>query len=90
MATGIVRIEPIESIVDGDTSANRYWTGPGLTRFASEFPDTSKFAPESAWNPKASSIADVGSLMNANNTIANMYTLEPLYIRRSYAEEKVT
>jgi tRNA threonylcarbamoyladenosine biosynthesis protein TsaB len=90
VATGIVRIEPIESIVDGDTSANRYWTGPGLTRFASEFPDTSKFAPESAWNPKASSIADVGSLMNANNTIANMYTLEPLYIRRSYAEEKVT
>jgi len=89
VSIGDVRIESVESItLDAATSA-RHWTGPGLAKFRVEFPHAELLAREAVWNPTASSIADVGSLMIADNEFADIYSLEPLYIRRSYAEEKV-
>ncbi len=88
---GDVRICSVDSLaaesetgVDIDTLL----TGPGLTKFGAELQDFHRLAEPSVWNPHAGSVAELASIMIGNNDVADIYTLEPLYIRRSYAEEK--
>jgi len=89
LAVGEVRIEAIESVVEQTVARGLHVTGPGLLKFAGRFPESSSLADPSLWNPGAAAVAQLGSLLLTDNTLADPNTLEPLYIRRSYAEEKV-
>ncbi len=63
-------------------------TGPGLIKFGAELSENHRLADPLLWNPHAGSVAELASIMIGNDDVADIYTLEPLYIRRSYAEEK--
>lgn len=89
LAVGEVRIEAIETVVQQTVARGLLVTGPGLVKFADQFPDPSLLADSTLWNPGASAVAQIGRLMLTDNKLADPHTLEPLYIRRSYAEEKV-
>ncbi|MEO2014563.1 MAG: tRNA (adenosine(37)-N6)-threonylcarbamoyltransferase complex dimerization subunit type 1 TsaB [Fuerstiella sp.] len=89
LAVGEVRIEAIETVVQQTVARGLHVTGPGLVKFADQFPDSSLLADLSLWNPGAAAVAQVGRLLLTDNQLADLNTLEPLYIRRSYAEEKV-
>lgn len=80
-----VRIEPVETAATG-VASNGVWTGPGLMKFGDRFSEQTT-AEESTWLPKAGAVATIGHMMLDQGHAANRYTLEPLYIRRSYAEE---
>ncbi len=62
--------------------------GPGLTRFAPEFERTARLAMPDVWQPRAATLARLGKLAFDNGDIADPWQLEPLYVRRSAAEEK--
>ena len=83
-----VRIEALESAASS-VAPDSIWTGPGLVKFGSQFSGLA-VADESIWQPKAGAVATIGQMMLNQNQAANMYTLEPLYIRRSYAEENAS
>ena len=89
LAVGEVRIEAIETVVQQTVARGLHVTGPGLVKFADQFPDSSLLADSALWNPGAAAVAQVGRLLLTDNQLADPNTLEPLYIRRSYAEEKV-
>lgn len=85
----ICAVDSLLSAVEGqEPSATELFSGPGLTKFGEELADRYSLTEESLWIPRAASVAQIGSLMLNDNKIADAYTLEPLYIRRSYAEEK--
>lgn len=80
-----VRIQPVASLA-ASVSQDTIWAGPGLSKFG-EHLTAERLADESVWQPRAATIAELGSVMLQQNQIANIHTLEPVYIRRSYAEE---
>ncbi|HIF01754.1 MAG TPA: tRNA (adenosine(37)-N6)-threonylcarbamoyltransferase complex dimerization subunit type 1 TsaB [Planctomycetes bacterium] len=88
LAVGDVRIEAIETVVQQTVARGLHVTGPGLIKFADQFPAEASLADSSLWNPGAAAVAQVGRLLLTENKLADPNTLEPLYIRRSYAEEK--
>lgn len=83
-----VAIQPISSAVEA-VDANTVWTGPGLEKFG-EHLAACNLADESVWQPTAASVATIGHVMLNQQQLADMHSLEPLYIRRSYAEENAT
>ena len=64
-------------------------TGPGLEKFKDSFKDTWTLAAEDQWLPRAATIAQLGSVLAEQGTWADIHNLEPLYVRSSYAEEKL-
>ncbi|MCP4170680.1 MAG: tRNA (adenosine(37)-N6)-threonylcarbamoyltransferase complex dimerization subunit type 1 TsaB [Fuerstiella sp.] len=88
LADGAVRIETIQAAVGQIVERGLHVTGPGLAKFAGQFSDASMLMNSSLWIPGAAAVAQIGSLMLADSQLADPNTLEPLYIRRSYAEEK--
>lgn len=85
IATGGLTIENINAAA---ASTPGVITGPGLLNFADKFPEAWQQAPEDTWQPQAATVAQLGSLLADNRTWADIQNLEPLYVRRSYAEEK--
>ncbi len=61
-------------------------TGPGLVRFAALLSGF-RLADEALWQPRASDVARLTLWQLARGETAVPHALEPLYIRRSYAEE---
>lgn len=80
-----VRIEPIGTVVES-VERETVWTGPGLSKFGEQLAGQ-RMVEESLWNPQAGTIAELGSVMLQQNQSASVHMLEPVYIRRSYAEE---
>lgn len=89
VADGEIRIEAIATVVAQTAERGVHVTGPGLAKFGDQFPDSSLLVDSSLWIPGAAAVAQIGRLMLADDQLADPNTLEPLYIRRSYAEEKV-
>ena len=81
-----VQIIPIQDVQTPDRTKT-LWTGPGVTKFADEF-DSSSCAEPSLRTPTASAIATIGRSLSERGETSEISPLEPLYIRRSYAEEK--
>lgn len=86
-ATGDLRIENVTTVA-ADTSATSILTGPGLTKFAGSFTDADQLADETLWLPQAATVAQLGCTLAQNGDWSEIHNLEPLYVRRSYAEEK--
>lgn len=90
---GMIRVESLDSVVaqtvSDNRAASRLVTGPALEKFADEFPAANLLADRKLWYPRASVVAAISSRMLTRGELADPDTLEPVYIRRSYAEEKV-
>lgn len=63
-------------------------TGPGLTKLRPELAINRRLLDESCWQPRASTIARLGADMVSREAFSIPETLEPVYVRLSYAEEK--
>ncbi len=81
---GDVRIEPVDDVARRATAV----TGPGLRKFGAAFSENVQRTDESLWEPRASAVAEIGHHLLRQHQVADVYALEPVYIRRSYAEEK--
>lgn len=63
-------------------------TGPGLLKLRPEVAASHLLLDDSLWSPTAREIAVIGWQLAESGQLANPETLEPVYIRLSYAEEK--
>lgn len=81
-----VEIVPVEAVLT-PARVDTLWTGPGLSKFADHF-DKASCAEPMVQNPSATSVAEIARAMSDRREYASIHDLEPLYIRRSYAEEK--
>lgn len=85
IATGELTIQAVDAVAKSTCGVV---TGPGLAKFADKFPEAWQQAPENSWQPQAATVAALGSLLAEQGIWADIHSLEPLYVRRSYAEEK--
>lgn len=84
---GEVRIQSLDSLL-ADYPSDQLLTGPGVARFADQLPESIHRADDAMLEPRASALLPVAELLIAEEQWANLDTLEPVYLRRSYAEEK--
>jgi tRNA threonylcarbamoyladenosine biosynthesis protein TsaB len=63
-------------------------TGPGLSKLRPELAAECRLLEDSCWQPRASTIALLGQDMVSRKEYSIPETLEPVYVRLSYAEEK--
>jgi tRNA threonylcarbamoyladenosine biosynthesis protein TsaB len=63
-------------------------SGPGLQVYPPSGPTVWRSLPAPAWIPSARKIAEIGLRQIHMGHLAEIATLEPLYLRRSAAEEK--
>ena len=83
-------ILPVAELAESSELGAEIITGPGLEKFGPQLEGMHSLADGSFWQPRAVSVAEIGSKLVADGVTANIETLEPVYIRRSYAEEKAT
>lgn len=62
-------------------------TGPGLSRFSEQLEHCAQ-AEASRWLPAARWVLAIGRQLALQERFADVAALEPVYVRRSYAEEK--
>ncbi|NOX56260.1 MAG: tRNA (adenosine(37)-N6)-threonylcarbamoyltransferase complex dimerization subunit type 1 TsaB [Planctomycetes bacterium] len=63
-------------------------TGPGLERFAALLAHRCRLLPPEFWHPTAGAVAQIGRRLAEAGQTADLWTLQPLYVRKSAAEEK--
>lgn len=80
---GEVRVQQIADLISGNTVI-----GPLPLTLRQRVVASRVMASESVCMPKASSVARIGDVMLKHSQVASPETLEPVYIRVSYAEEK--
>jgi tRNA threonylcarbamoyladenosine biosynthesis protein TsaB len=68
--------------------ADAWLTGPGLEIFAPRLPPLRHLVPREQWTPSAESLLALGLARLAAGERDDPFALEPLYLRRSSAEEK--
>jgi tRNA threonylcarbamoyladenosine biosynthesis protein TsaB len=68
--------------------ADAWLTGPGLRRWRPYVPDAERVAPEEVWDPRPQSLLRLGLERYLAGERDDVYTLEPLYLRPSSAEEQ--
>ena len=84
-----IEIKPIDDIVlsAGEIEGEVFLCGDILHKIKVDMPENVKIAPINLRMPRAANVAMCGrDLLNAGN-FDNVMNLEPLYIRRSEAEE---
>jgi tRNA threonylcarbamoyladenosine biosynthesis protein TsaB len=67
---------------------NEWVTGPGLR--VHKPPGLALSAPAAAWTPRAASLLSIGTRHFQNGEKDDLWTLEPLYLRASAAEEQLS
>jgi tRNA threonylcarbamoyladenosine biosynthesis protein TsaB len=85
--TGNIEIAPAQSWCRERPSGSVV-TGPGLLKYGGEFTKSVRQLDSNCWQPRAANVCLLGEQQFAKDNTADMWTLEPLYIRRSAAEEK--
>jgi tRNA threonylcarbamoyladenosine biosynthesis protein TsaB len=63
-------------------------SGPGLLADRLGGPPVWRSLPETCWTPSARQVAAIGARQIGQGVVAEVASLEPLYVRRSAAEEK--
>lgn len=86
---GDVRIENLDTALKGLQALDSpILTGPGVGKFGDRIPETVTTASVDRQLPQASSLLPAARQLIAREAWADLDALEPLYLRRSYAEEK--
>ncbi|MEZ6041501.1 MAG: tRNA (adenosine(37)-N6)-threonylcarbamoyltransferase complex dimerization subunit type 1 TsaB [Planctomycetaceae bacterium] len=78
---------PVTIIGPGQLSTSIPLSGPALTKQVS-LNDRFQVVDARFWQPRAYTVAQIGAAQRLKDVVENVNALEPLYIRRSYAEEK--
>ncbi len=81
-------IRPIHVSSQDGLPIGQTLTGPGLAKLRPELHSQFHLLDETLWQPRASSVAKLGLNMRQQREISVPETLEPVYVRVSYAEEK--
>ncbi|TWU06840.1 tRNA threonylcarbamoyladenosine biosynthesis protein TsaB [Symmachiella macrocystis] len=81
------------TIVDADEFASQrnphdHVTGPGVIKFAELFRDRCTILPPATWMPHAAVIAQIGEQEIRAERTADIWGLQPFYLRKSAAEER--
>jgi tRNA A37 threonylcarbamoyladenosine modification protein TsaB len=63
-------------------------SGPGVRRYAEKFPASLRRVESERWDPQPSSLLQLGLERYRRGERDDVWTLEPLYLRPSAAEEK--
>ena len=79
----IVPVAELTELPDGSIL-----TGPALEKFSEELSHLNRIVDSTLWLPSASAVLETGRHMIDCEQFADPFTLEPFYLRRSYAEEK--
>jgi tRNA threonylcarbamoyladenosine biosynthesis protein TsaB len=82
---GKIRIESAQSF-ENSLAGNESLSGPGLTRYSSQLLDRERLLEDSIYIPSASAICELSA--REDIPLADCWSLEPLYLRKSSAEEK--
>ena len=86
--TGLVRIESLDTaLADLHTHSDSLLTGPGVLHFADQLPDSIVTAEAEHQMPQAAAMLPSARGLIVKGQWADPDTLEPVYLRRSYAEE---
>jgi hypothetical protein len=62
--------------------------GPALLKYRHLIPDTQRVANESEWWPQVAHVIELGIRQFHSGTSPSYWSLEPIYLRLSAAEEK--
>jgi tRNA threonylcarbamoyladenosine biosynthesis protein TsaB len=85
---GAVRIESLDTVLAGlQTDSNSLLTGPGVPHFTDQLPDSIVTAEAEHQMPQAAALLPSVRGLILKDQWADLDTLEPVYLRRSYAEE---
>lgn len=84
---GEVRISPAVQVLAGLPAAARA-TGPGLERGAGALPPD-RLLPREYWQPLAEVVARLGERQVLAGRTDDVWSLQPFYLRRSAAEERL-
>lgn len=88
-ARGPVRLLPFDEWIS-ETRPNEMIAGPGIDKWAEELKSRGlSLAPPEHRQPRAAGVARRGKRLADREEFADPFTLVPLYIRRSAAEEKL-
>jgi len=82
-----LRIQPLAEWLEG-ARAPLCVTGPGLRKWASHLPASIKLLGASLWDPHAESLLQLGLARYQRGERDDVWTVEPIYLRPSAAEEK--
>ncbi len=86
---GTVRIQSMVTVLtELREHHSQLLTGPGVKKFADQIPSVITRAADDRLLPRASALLPVAERMISAEKWADPDTLEPVYLRRSYAEEK--
>jgi len=84
---GSITIENAEAWFRGRSSGEAV-SGPDLGRFDALLPEFCRRLPPESRIPRAETVARLGERQAAAGRVADPWTLEPVYLRKSAAEEK--
>ncbi len=84
---GHLEIMPV-SLWLADLPADTYVTGPALEIIGTQLSSTIRQAPPGEWLPRAQSLLELAAERQARGEKDDPFTLEPIYLRPSAAEEK--
>jgi tRNA threonylcarbamoyladenosine biosynthesis protein TsaB len=72
----------------GERQADAWVSGPGLVGLRQRLPESVRVLPPELWLPRPESLLALALARLANGERDDLWTLEPLYLRPSSAEEK--
>ena len=84
-----IEVKPIDEIISaaGEISGEVFLCGEILSKIKTELPPNVRFAPINLRMPRAVNVALLGKNLLDAGEFSNVMNLEPLYVRRSEAEE---
>ena len=87
VAVSPLRIDPFSDWIQ--TIAVENWvSGPGLRTFRARLPTQVRVPQEKSWDPRPTTLVDIGLSRYLSGQRDDIWKLEPLYLRPSSAEEK--
>ncbi|MDG2387711.1 MAG: tRNA (adenosine(37)-N6)-threonylcarbamoyltransferase complex dimerization subunit type 1 TsaB [Planctomycetaceae bacterium] len=82
---GNIRIESAQ-LFENSLTGNEFLSGPGLTRYSSQLQNRERLLEDLKHHPSAAAICELS--VREDIPLADYWSLEPLYLRKSSAEEK--
>jgi tRNA threonylcarbamoyladenosine biosynthesis protein TsaB len=82
-----VRIVALQTWL-AERSSEAFVSGPGLETYQAQVPENLRVLPPACWRPHARRVALIAERSASQGRVDDVWRLEPLYIRRSAAEEK--
>jgi tRNA threonylcarbamoyladenosine biosynthesis protein TsaB len=86
-AAGRLTVQPFAAWLAG-RAADAWVTGPGLHKWAGRLPAAAPVVDATMWDPQPASVLRLALARLAAGELSDVWTLEPLYLRPSSAEQQ--